>query len=114
MSLNQSTIYLEEEFQFASNLLSESIATLPKVRIDKFLCKCLKSSLELTKIIVKTDRVGSRTIHKDKSSEKLPLASRPMFSTNFSDAFKYLDYRRSFVNQVNTHSSYSGSEPSII
>lgn len=114
MSLNQSTILQEEEYQFANKLLSEGVATLPKVRIDKFLCKCLKSSLELTKIIVKTDNKGSRTIHKDKSSEKLPLASRPMFSTNFSDAFKYLIYRRNFVNQVNTHSSYSGSDPSII
>ena len=114
MSLNQSTILQEEEYQFASKLLSEVVPTLPKVRIDKFLCKCLKSSLELTKIIVQTDKKGSRTIHKDKSSEKLPLASRPMFSTNFSDAFKYLIYRRNFVNQVNTHSSYSGSDPSII
>ena len=114
MSLNQSTILQEEEYQFANKLLSDGVSTLPKVRIDKFLCKCLKSSLELTKIIVKTDNKGSRTIHKDKSSEKLPLASRPMFSTNFSDAFKYLIYRRNFVNQVNTHSSYSGSDPSII
>jgi hypothetical protein len=89
MNEGQSTIYQEEEFQFANKLLSESVPTLPKVRIDKFLCKCLKSSLELTKIKVKTDNKGSRTIHKDKSSEALPLASRPMFSTNFSDAFKY-------------------------
>lgn len=114
MSLNQSTIYQEEEYQFAIKLLSENVPTLPKVRIDKFLCKCLKSSLELTKIKVKTDNKGTRTIHKDKSSEALPPASRPMFSTNFSDAFKYWIYRKVFVNQVNTHSAYSGSDPSII
>lgn len=114
MSLNQSTILQEEEYQFAIKLLSESVPSLPKVRIDKFLCKCLKSSLELTKIKVKTDNKGSRTIHKDKSSEALPLASRPMFSTNFSDAFKYWIYRRNFVNQVNTHSAYSSSDPSVI
>ena len=113
MSLNQSTIYQEEEFNFAKSLMLGTTAGLPKLLIDRFKCKCLKSSLELTKIIVKTDRKGSRTIHKDKSSEALPLLSRPMFSTNFSDAFKYWIYRRNFVDLVNTHSLYRGSDPGI-
>lgn len=114
MSLNQATILQEEEYQFANRMLTESFPNLPKIRMDKFLCKCCKSSLELTKIMVKTDRKGSRTIHKDKSSEKLPLASRPMFSTNFSDAFKYWIYRRSFVDKVNIHSSFTTTDPSMI
>lgn len=114
MSLNQATIYQEEEFAFAKALMGETTATLPKLKIDKFQCKCLKSSLELTKIKIKTDtKIGSRTLYKDKSSESLPIASRPMYSTNFSDAFKYLIYRRSFVDQVNTHSQYSGMDPSV-
>lgn len=112
-SLNQSTIYQEEEYNFAKTLMLGTTYGLPKLLIDRFKCKCLKSSLELTKIIVKTDKLGSRTIHKDKSSEKLPLASRPMFSTNFSDAFKYWIYRRDFVQFVNTDGSSGGMDPSF-
>ena len=112
-SKNQGTIYQEEEFNFAKALMQESTAGLPKLRIDRYRCKCLKSSLELTKILVKVDRKGSKTIHKDKSSERLPLPSRPMFSTNFSDAFKYWIYRRAFVDKVNTHSVHRSVDASI-
>lgn len=112
MSLNQGTIYQEEEYNFAKNLMGEYVPGLIKLKIDRFLCKNLKSSLELAKIIVKTDRKGSKTIHKNKSSEKLPLHALPMYSTNFSDAFKYLVYRSSFVKKVNTHSQYKGMDPS--
>ena len=114
MSLNQATIYQEEEFAFAKALMGETTAGLIKLKIDKFQCKCLKSSLELTKIKIKTDtKIGSRTLYKDKSSESLPILLRPMYSTNFSDAFKYLIYRRSFVDQVNTHSQFRGMDPSV-
>jgi hypothetical protein len=113
MSLNQSTIYQEEEYNFAKALMGETSKDLIKLKIDKFQCKCLKSSLELTKIKIKTDAKGSKTLHKDKSSESLPIALRPMYSTNFSDAFKYLIYRRDFVSKVNTHSGFSGMAPSV-
>ena len=113
-SEGQSTIYHEEEFNFAKNMMGEMTPKLIKLKIDRFQCKCLKSSLELTKIKIKTDAKGSKTLHKDKSTESLPLPQRPMFSTNFSDAFKYLIYRPAFVNKVNTHSGYSGSDPSVI
>jgi hypothetical protein len=112
-SLNQGTIYQEEEFNFAKTMMAETAPGLIKLKIDKFQCKCTKSSLELTKILVKTDRNGSRSIHKDKSSEKLAMHLRPMFSTNFSDAFKYLIYRPAFVQYVNTHSQVSGSDPGV-
>lgn len=114
MSLNQGTIYQEEEFAFAKALMGETSPGLIKLKIDKFQCKNLKSSLELTKIKIRTDAKGSKSLHKDKSSEALPLLLRPMYSTNYSDAFKYLIYRRSFVNVVNSYSSYKGSDPSII
>lgn len=114
MSLNQATIYQDEEFAFAKALMGETTAGLIKLKIDMFQCKCLKSSLELTKIKMKVDfKTGSRSLHKDKSSESLPILLRPMYSTNFSDAFKYLIYRRSFVSQVNTHSQFSGMEPGV-
>ncbi len=115
MSENQATIYQEEEFQFAKAMMGETTKGLLKLKIDKFQCKCLKSSLELTKIKVKKDtKTGSASIHKDKSSESLPILLRPMYSTNFSDAFKYLIYRRALVDLVNDHSSYTGMDPSVV
>lgn len=113
MSEGQATIYQEEEFNLAKQMMGTMVPGLPMLKIDKLKCKCLTSSLKLTKIIVKTDKLGSRTIHKDKSSEKLPLASRPMFSTNFSDAFKYWICRTDFFDKVNVHSVYSGVDPSV-
>lgn len=111
MSLNQATISQEEEYNFVKTMMAETNPDLPKLKIDKFQCKCMKSSLELTKIKIKVDKIGSKTIHKDKSSESLPLLLRPMYSTNYSDAFKYWVYRRSFVDRVNTAGSYTTSDP---
>lgn len=100
MNRGQQTILHEEEFKFANALLGEYEPSLPKVKIDAFQCKCLKSSLELSKTKIKTDRKGSKTIHKDKSSEKLPMYMRPMYSTNFSDAFKYFICRSNFMKKI--------------
>lgn len=114
MSEGQGTIYQDQEFAFAKAFMGETAEGLLKLKIDKFQCKCLKSSLELTKIKLKSfTTTGSRTLYKDKSSESLPLLLRPMYSTNFSDAFKYLIYRSAFVEQVNTHSQYTGMDPSV-
>lgn len=114
MSENQSTIYQEEEYAFAKEMMAETNKELMKIKIDKFQCKCLKSSLELTKIKIKTDAKGSKSMHKDKSTESLPLYLRPMFSTNFSDAFKYFIYRRNWVALVNDHDEYRGEDPGVI
>lgn len=114
MSEGQGNIYQEEEFNLAKSIMGNIVPGLPILKIDKLKCPCLTSSLKLTKITMKTDRLGSRSIHKDKSSEKLPLASRPMFSTNFSDAFKYWICRGTFFDKVNSHSVYQGVDPSIV
>lgn len=113
MSEGQATIYQEEEFNFAKSFMGETAKGLLKLKIDKFQCKCLKSSLELTKIKIKTDVKGSRIIQKDKSSESLPILLRPMYSTNFSDAFKYFVYRSAFVNLVNTYRQFTSIDPSV-
>jgi hypothetical protein len=114
MSEGQGTIYQDQEFAFTKAMMGETAEGLLKLKIDKFQCKCLKSSLELTKIKLKSfTTTGSRTLFKDKSSESLPILLRPMYSTNFSDAFKYLIYRRAFVDMVNTHSQYTGMDPSV-
>ncbi|EHO13817.1 hypothetical protein [Myroides odoratimimus] len=96
MNRNQATILQSEEYTLVNNILGRVYKDLPEVLIDRFLCKNLKSSLELTKTIIKVDKKGSKTIHKDKSSEKLPMHMRPMYSTNFSDSFKYLICRRKY------------------
>lgn len=96
MNRNQATILHEQEYKSVNNVLGEYNTELPKIRIDQFQCKCLKSSLELSKTKV-TTKNGSKTINKDKSSEKLPMPMRPMFSTNFSDAFKYLVCRPAYM-----------------
>lgn len=111
MSEGQATIYHEQEYNFMRQILGEMDSRLPKIKIDQFQCRCLKSSLELSKLLVKTDNKGSRTIHKDKSSEKLPLKSRPLFSTNFSDAFKYLICRRTYMNTLRGNHVSHGFEP---
>ena len=112
-NVGQGNITQEEEFNFARQLMGEAEKELPKLKIDTFGCKHLKSSLELTKTVVKTDANGTKRIYKDKSSEKLPLASRPMFSTNFSDAFKYFIYRPDFTQYVKRSDTFTGIAPGV-
>ena len=101
MSEYKTKILHEEEYNFARSFLGGFEKENPRVLIDKLQCKCLKSSLELTKTIVKSESgSGSKSIHKNKTSEKMPLHQLPMNSTNFSDAFKYLIYRKIFVQKT--------------
>lgn len=85
MSQSQDTIYQSEEYNFMQVIMSETNPRLPVIRIDAYACKELKSSLEMARTKVKDG-----IIHKDKSSEKLPVSELPMKSTNPSDSFKYL------------------------
>jgi len=98
MSQNQATIYHDEEFNYAKKFMGEYYNTIPKLKIDRYQCRELKSSLELAKTKMKKNtRTGSTETLKDKSSEALPLAKLPMYSTNYSDAFKYLMWRKKWV-----------------
>lgn len=102
MSKGQATIYQAQEYMLLKNILEEKNPKLPKLRIDKEQCRELKSSMEMTKIKIKTDvKTSKKTIHKDKSSEKLTLHQLPMNSTNMSDGFKYLMYRKKWANVAN-------------
>ena len=95
MSREQATIYQSEEYFYMKQVLQQTSVGLPEVLIDEYQCRELKSSLELARIITKKDsKTGSTVIHKDKSSETLPVFKLPMNSTNFSDAFKYLMFRK--------------------
>ena len=110
ISKNQATIYQSEEHLFVKKFLGETVPELPKIKIDKFGCKCLKSSLELTKTKEKIDKKGIKTLHKDKSSEKLPLKLLPLYSTNFSDAFKYFIFRPEYTKYTNRRNVYRGAD----
>ena len=106
MSKGQATIYHADEYLLLKNILEEKNPKLPKLRIDKEQCRELKSSLEMAKIKIKTDvKTSKKTIHKEKTSEKLKLHQLPMNSTNMSDGFKYLMYRKEWANVSNRVSS---------
>lgn len=99
MSREQATIYQSQEFHLMKQILAEDNSDLPLLRICVDQCRELKSSMELTKIKVKTEiKTGKKRIHKDKSSESLPLHQLPMNSTNMGDGFKYLMYRKAWAN----------------
>ncbi len=114
MSRNQATITQEEEYSFARKMMGEYYPEIPKLKICKYQCKHLISSLQLTKTKIRKDRKGTTTIHKDKSSEALRLELRPMFSTNFSDAFKYLIYRKEWVQEADKGTLQGMSAPTVI
>ncbi len=114
MSRNQATIYHEEEYNLMKTMLGEYIPEMPKIRIDKYGCREYKSSLELTKIIIKTNsKSGGKTIHKDKTSEKLPLQKLPMNSTNFGDAGKYFFFRPKWVKILRKSSQVYTGDPGV-
>jgi hypothetical protein len=114
MSQNQATIYHEEEFNYVKKVMGEYYTGIPKIKICRYQCKNMKSSLELAKTkMSKNRRTGNSEIHKDKSSEKLPLDKLPMFSTNFSDAFKYLMWRRHWVKIAAQQKAGAMLDPSI-
>ena len=95
-SVGQATIHSNTEYNFMMDLLSETNPQLPKVKIDMFKCKCLKSSIEKapTKVV---NRNGRKLVVKDKRSEGMPVHKLPSESTNFSDAFKYLMCRKHWL-----------------
>lgn len=114
-SKNQRTIYHDEEFNYAKKLMGEYYDGIPKLKIDRYQCRELKSSLELSKTkMSKNRRTGSTETLKDKSSEKLELKKLPMNSTNFSDAFKYLMWRPKWVKIASNRKTGSMMEPGAV
>ena len=95
MSLGQGDILHTEEYNLMNVMMDETDRRLPKLRIDQFNCKELKSSLECAPSKPGT---GNEKIRKDKTSEQLPAHRLPMESTNMSDAFKYLMCRKEWLD----------------
>jgi hypothetical protein len=97
MSIGQADILHTEEYDLMMVMMGETDRRLPKIRIDEFNCKELKSSLELAPIKPGT---GKEKVMKDKSSERLAPNRLPMESTNMSDAFKYLICRNEWLKAL--------------
>ena len=94
--------------------MGDQFKRMPKLKIDKFQCMQLVSSIKISKTKVKTTDRGGTVIQKDKTSEKLPLSKLPMYSTNMSDAFKYLMYRPEYVRIANRSVEVQFADPMII
>ena len=94
------TISQEQEYELALEMLEGTNKDLPKLLIDQHNCKELKSSMESAEKILRVSRNGEKTIHKNKTSEKLPDEHLPMRSTNMSDAFKYYICRPHYLEKI--------------
>lgn len=98
MNKGQATIFQEEEYNLMKNIMAGDNPKLPRLKICTFGCRNLRSSMEKAKTFIKIKvGTGVKSIHKDKSSEKLPAAKLPMMSTNLSDASKYFFFRPDWV-----------------
>lgn len=113
MNRNQRNIFHQEEYELMLEMMSGKNPDLPFLIIDKHNCPCWKSSLERAEKIIKIDKHGSKSIHKDKSSEKLPLEQLPMKSTNMSDAGKYSLCKPEYLNKIKGKTVLFSSDPTI-
>ena len=86
MSVGQGDIGMGDEYNLMNVMMGEKDRRLPKLMIDKYECKELKSQLEITPI----GKNAKGAIIKVKKGDHLPPLRLPLESTNFTDAFKYL------------------------
>lgn len=98
MSRNQGIIEQQTEFLLAKAMMNGNYSQLPEILIDKYQCRELISSMLVAKQIVKPNKRGVNQLFKDKTSEKLPKHRLPMYSTNMSDALKYLICRKEWLS----------------
>ena len=106
MSVGQSNITHEQEFDLMNEIMTGRNRNLPKLLIDAHECRELKSAMELAPLM----RNDKGRIQKDKSSEKrLPLRRLPAESTNFTDAFKYLVCKRKYLRVIKAMKTNFGS-----
>ena len=101
MSIGQANIGSNAEYNFMMELMSGKNKMLPQLLIDRSTCPNLKSQLEKTKTKTRNMRSGGNMIVKDKKTDGLPAHRLPKESTNFTDAFKYLLCRKTYLAAVN-------------
>ena len=93
MNIGQGNISHSDEFNLMNIMMGEKDKRLPKLLIDMFECKELKSQLEITPVA----KSAKNEIQKVKKGDKLPSSRLAMESTNFTDAFKYLMCRPKWI-----------------
>ena len=94
MSTGQGNIPHPDKFNLMNVMMNDKDERLPRLMIDKWECKELKSQLEIAPV----KRGAKGEILKDKKSDKLQDTRRlPMESTNLSDAFDYLLCRKNWL-----------------
>ena len=113
MSRKQGTIRQEAEFNFMHELMSGKNKRLPLLMVDALNCTEMISSLELAKAEVKY-RGDVKIVAKVKKSEKLEPKKLPRLSTNFSDAFKYLMMRRSWLTAAKAENAAGSGADSMV
>lgn len=96
MSLGQANITMHDEYIFMRELMIGHNTRLSQLQIDAIHCRRLKTSLEMAKTIIDS----KKRIGKDKRSEKSDAPQRLVVSTNFSDTFKYMMMRPTWVSVV--------------
>ncbi len=95
MSVGAKNVEHWQEYQLANIMLEGKNKALPRILIDAYECKELKSSLELAPM----DKINNR-IQKIKKSERLALSRLPMESTNMSDAFKAIVCQTKYIKAL--------------
>lgn len=113
MSRKQGIIRQEAEFNFMHELMGGKNKRLPLLMVDVLNCSEMISSIELAKAEVKY-RGDVKIVAKVKKSEKLPPKKLPRLSTNFSDAFKYLMMRRSWLTAVKAENAAGSGADSMV
>lgn len=105
MNENIASIPQETEYELCLEMMSGKNEKLPQLLIDQNTCPCYKSSMEVAEKIERINsRTGSKSIHKKKTSERLPSHRLPTDSTNMSDAGKYLLCRPEFLEALSGQS----------
>lgn len=84
-----------EEYGFMQELMKGENGQLPRLLVDAVNCREMVSSVEKAPAGIRY-KGETKVVFKIKKSEKLAPKKLPMFSTNFSDAFKYLMMRRNW------------------
>jgi hypothetical protein len=114
MSRDQATIGQDEEHLFMKRFQGEYSKKLPLLRIAKHQCQNFVSSCQSAKTEMKKTKDGTNYIGKDKRNEKtLKGMNLVRYSTNFSDAGKYLFCRPSWQTVLNSR-EFVLSDPSVI
>jgi hypothetical protein len=114
MNRERGSILQVTEYELMLQMLVENnTAGLPMIMIDKNECAPLVASMQKAEMLIRTDRKGVKSIHKNKSSESLPDDMLPFYSTNPSDSAKYLFARLEYLDEIAGENVSFGGDPSI-